>query len=323
VAVLTMAISAARPPCAATCALRARYVRDACAIVQVVALSQVPPLSGPWATGDSSVRKLASGRWQASYWWEGSRYAAPSTFPLRGGATRWLSGVEADLARGAWVDPRAGQVTLADYSRQWLAARTDLRPRTRELYTSLLRLHIRPALGSFRIARITPSTVRNWFAELSGGDGPGQATAARTYRLLRTIMNTAVTDDLLIYNVGSAADIGASPVFGCAAVPLAPPSAVVDVAVSARLIPVVAFLLTVTFACGVLIAVAHVVNQRFVAPVYDVVANLTAFGCAVAASLLLGHPVPAILSGVAILCWLVLARRTVLDRRERRGEDPR
>jgi hypothetical protein len=78
-----------------------------------------------------------------------------------------------------------------------------------------------------------------------------------------------------------------------------------------------------TFACGVLIAVAHVVNQRFIAPIYDVAANLTAFGCAVAASILLGHPVPAILSGVAILCWLVLARRTVLDRRARRDEGPR
>jgi len=104
------------------------------------------------------------------------------------------------VARGAWVDPRAGQVTLADYSRQWLAARTDLRPRSRELSTSLLRLHIRPALGSLRIARVTPSTVRSWFAELSGDDGPGQATAARSYRLLRTIMNTAVTDELLIKN---------------------------------------------------------------------------------------------------------------------------
>jgi hypothetical protein len=85
----------------------------------------------------------------------------------------------------------------------------------------------------------------------------------------------------------------------------------------------VGLLLTVTFACGVLIAVAHVVNQRFVAPVYDVVANLTAFGCAVGASLLLDHPVPAILAGVAIMCWLVLARRTLLDRRERREEEHR
>lgn len=82
---------------------------------------------------------------------------------------------------------------------------------------------------------------------------------------------------------------------------------------------VVSVLLSVTFACGVLIAVAHVVNQRFIAPVYDVALNLTAFGCAVAASVVLGHAIPAILSGVAIVCWLVLARRTAIDIRERRG----
>ena len=85
---------------------------------------------------------------------------APRTFPLRGGATQWLSMVEADPARGAWVDPRSGRVTLAEYSRRWLALRTDLRPRTRELYASLLKLHIRPVLGTVEIARITPSMVR-------------------------------------------------------------------------------------------------------------------------------------------------------------------
>jgi hypothetical protein len=77
----------------------------------------------------------------------------------------------------------------------------------------------------------------------------------------------------------------------------------------------------VTFACGLFIAVAHVMNRRFIAPVYDVAANLTAFGCAVAASSLLGHPVPAMLSASAILCWLVLARRTILDRHQHRSAD--
>lgn len=73
----------------------------------------------------------------------------------------------------------------------------------------------------------------------------------------------------------------------------------------------VSFLLSVTFACGVVIAFAHVVNRRFVAPLYDVVLNLTAFGAAVAASALLGHWVPATFSSLAIVCWLVLARRTL------------
>ena len=73
-------------------------------------------------------------------------------------------------------------------------------------------------------------------------------------------------------------------------------------------------LLSVTFSCGLVIAVAHVVNQAFIAPVYDVVANLIAFSCAVAASSLLGHWVPATLSAVAVVCWLILARRTIRAR---------
>jgi hypothetical protein len=78
----------------------------------------------------------------------------------------------------------------------------------------------------------------------------------------------------------------------------------------------VSILLSVTFACGLVIAVAHVLNKGFVAPTYDVVLNLTAFASAVAASLLLGHWLPAALSGFAILCWVLLARRTILARRQ-------
>jgi hypothetical protein len=83
---------------------------------------------------------------------------------------------------------------------------------------------------------------------------------------------------------------------------------------------VVSLLLSVTFACGLVIAVAHVFNKSFVAPAYDVAANLIAFGCAVAASVLLGHWAPALLSAIAIGCWLVLARRTIVVRRADRPE---
>ena len=77
----------------------------------------------------------------------------------------------------------------------------------------------------------------------------------------------------------------------------------------------VSLLLSVTFACGLVIAIAHVLNRRFIAPIYDVAANLAAFSCAVGASVLLGHWIPATLSAIAITCWLVLARRTQMNRR--------
>ena len=72
----------------------------------------------------------------------------------------------------------------------------------------------------------------------------------------------------------------------------------------------VSLLLSITFACGLFIAVAHVLNKRFIAPIYDVVANLAAFASATGASVLLDHWLPALLSTGAIGCWLVLARRT-------------
>jgi hypothetical protein len=82
----------------------------------------------------------------------------------------------------------------------------------------------------------------------------------------------------------------------------------------------VGFLLSVTFACGLVVAVAHVVNRRFVAPVYDVVANLTAFACAVAASTMLRHWIPALLAALAVSCWCALAVRTM---RAIRHDQPR
>ena len=82
-----------------------------------------------------------------------------------------------------------------------------------------------------------------------------------------------------------------------------------------RCLTVVSLLLSITFACGVVIAVAHVLNKQFIAPAYDVAMNLLAFICALAASALLRHPFPAVFSAMAIICWLLLARRTFVHHR--------
>jgi hypothetical protein len=78
---------------------------------------------------------------------------------------------------------------------------------------------------------------------------------------------------------------------------------------------VLTILLGASFGCGLFIAVAHVLNRKFIAPVYDVTANLIAFGCATAASLAIGNWLPAVLSAGAIGCWVLLACRTIGARR--------
>jgi integrase len=148
-----------------------------------------------------SIRRLRSGRLQARVKDPmTNKLVAIGTYATKGEADRAIAVAQADQLRAAWVDPRRGRLTLHDYGERWLAGRTDLRPRTHETYEGLLRLHITPWLGDVEIGKLATSAVRSWNALLLGDDGPGQVTTAKAYRLLRTILNTAVADELIVRN---------------------------------------------------------------------------------------------------------------------------
>jgi len=147
-----------------------------------------------------SIRKLNSGRYQARYRFEGIEHTGPTTFRTKSEANAWLAGVRVDLERGSWIDPDAGCIRLADYATQWLAERPGLRPRTHELYEGELRLHILPALGELQLRQLSSARVRSWHAEMTARERPGPTTVAKCYRLLRSILTTAVEDELIIKN---------------------------------------------------------------------------------------------------------------------------
>ncbi len=142
-----------------------------------------------------SVRKLPSGRWQASYPHNGSRHTASTTFSTKAGASTFLSTVETDIHRGDWIDPKGGKVLFRDYAKSWLASRPDLRPRSVIVYRSLLECHLSPTFGDTPIAKVSPSLVRTWHAALVA-EKAGSAPAA--YRLLRAVFSSAVHDGLLL-----------------------------------------------------------------------------------------------------------------------------
>jgi integrase len=145
------------------------------------------------------VRKLACGERRYDV-----RYRAPDgtarmrTFKARRDADRFQNTVEADKIRGSWVDPRRGRVTLEEYAKEWLSHRPQLRERTRETYEAQLRLHIYPKLGATEIAKISATAIRAWYAQVIRDVSASQA--AKCYRLLRTILATAVTDELIVRN---------------------------------------------------------------------------------------------------------------------------
>lgn len=144
-----------------------------------------------------AVRQLPSGKWQAELWNEGTgRYTSLGTFASKLDADATLRVAQTDKSRGDWIDPKKGRVTFASYSAEWLEDRTDLAPRTGELYCGILKNHLGPAFGTTELSAIDPVMVRRWFSKISK-KGPGKATAAKSYRLLRTIMGRAVTEGLV------------------------------------------------------------------------------------------------------------------------------
>ncbi|MFE9393224.1 tyrosine-type recombinase/integrase [Streptomyces sp. NPDC006784] len=145
-----------------------------------------------------TVRQLRSGRWQARYWApDGSRRKAPETFATKTEAQTWLTLTKADIERNHWVDPNAGAVNFEHYALKWVSER-GLSATTDELYRRLLRLHVLPTFGSVNLDQITPPTVRTWRAELLGATGA--TTVAKSYRLLKAIMETAADDELIRRN---------------------------------------------------------------------------------------------------------------------------
>ena len=150
-----------------------------------------------------SIRKLPSGRYQASYKGpDGRRYPAPQTFDSPQCADAWIAGVRTDIQRERWESPDVTKTEFVTpafgaYAAVWLKGR-DLSGSTRKLYRIILDHHILPAFEDVPLTAITPAMVREWHAKLRTQTGPTQR--ARAYSLLRTILGTAVTDDVIPAN---------------------------------------------------------------------------------------------------------------------------
>lgn len=139
------------------------------------------------------VRKLPSGRFQASYTGaDGLRRTADHTYATRAEADDWLTDQRRAIERGGWQDPSKGRTALRTYALRWLQSRTDLKRRTVDLYADSLDRHILPQLGGIRMSAIDPETVRTWHSNLIYETTVTKRRHA--YCVLRAIMNQAVRD---------------------------------------------------------------------------------------------------------------------------------
>ncbi|MGW1434552.1 tyrosine-type recombinase/integrase [Streptomyces griseus] len=146
-----------------------------------------------------AVRKLPSGRYQARYPGpDGVMRPAPDTFTTSRDADDWLAEKRTEIRRGDWQDPDAGAVDFREYALLWVKERR-LSQTTEELYHRLLRLHILPAFEGLDLDQITAPRVRSWRSERLDATG-AETTVAKSYRLLKAILETAVEDELIRRN---------------------------------------------------------------------------------------------------------------------------
>lgn len=161
-----------------------------------------------------NVRRLPSGNYQGRYRCPTCDvlHAGHTTFQTAGDADAWLATVRADIARERYTWPtelRALQLaqamarqTFAEYAAAWLPVRrrgdgTPLRERTRLLYAGILNRDLAPVFGELPLDQITTPVIRDWWKALPADRRTGNAHA---YALLRTILGSAVEDDLLDAN---------------------------------------------------------------------------------------------------------------------------
>ena len=135
-----------------------------------------------------SVRKLPSGRYQASYWHKAERHTAAQTFLSKSDAQAWLSGMETDIKRGAWVDPTGGHMTVAQLADRWLNADPGKRFNTRRRDELTIRLHIVPVLSAKKIAEVTPPDLQRVVNDWAAARAP--RTFRRDYAVLRACSDT-------------------------------------------------------------------------------------------------------------------------------------
>ena len=148
-----------------------------------------------------SIRRLPSGRYQARYVGpDGQTHKASVTFSSKSDAETFLATVRADIVRSTWQPPSRQPdrvATLHEYADEWLTSRSrELKPRTTALYRGLIDGHLFPSLGTMRLDQISPAAVRAWHSQLD----TGPTRRAHAYSLLRTILNTAVADDVIPAN---------------------------------------------------------------------------------------------------------------------------
>lgn len=125
-------------------------------------------------------------------WRDPQREDRSMTFRTKAEAERYGATVEADIARGIYIDPRLGKKAFGSWAEEWLEARrTEIKPTTLMSYRGLLDKHLLPAFGETSLAKIRPLDVQKFLGKMTDS-GLSRSRLRQARQLLSMILNAAV-----------------------------------------------------------------------------------------------------------------------------------
>ncbi|MEU4148277.1 tyrosine-type recombinase/integrase [Streptomyces parvulus] len=113
-------------------------------------------------------------------------------------AEQWLSAMQADVARGDFIDPNASRRTFQEFAEKWLASQSG-DPNTRASMESQLKLHAFPRIGSRQLGSFQPSHIREFVTQLEE-TGMSGSYARVIFSNVRAVLSAAVEDGCLRRN---------------------------------------------------------------------------------------------------------------------------
>ena len=117
--------------------------------------------------------------------------------------------VDADVVRGDFINPTLGRTRFAYWADQWFATTAGLKPKTRQGYESMLRVHVVPHFGGWQVSAIDTPAVRAFLAKMSdAGSAVGTQRAAR--KVLRLVLGTAIEGNAIKHNPCDGVRLGRS-----------------------------------------------------------------------------------------------------------------
>ncbi|MFE7233990.1 tyrosine-type recombinase/integrase [Streptomyces sp. NPDC057596] len=132
--------------------------------------------------------KLPNGKWGSV-----SRDENGQPFYSERAAERYAHGLEVDVRRKQFINPRDGKITVAEWAEKWLAS-IDVGPLSEKEYRLRLKNQILPEWGDVAVGDLSPTAILIWEKDLRRRLSKNYADGVMS--VFRTMLDDAVTEKL-------------------------------------------------------------------------------------------------------------------------------